>query len=210
MKQRGELVLGSGSPRRREILATLGLVYRVEVAGTDETVRQGEAPRAYVARVAREKADAVLGRFAPGTVAERGAPEAPAEGWCVLTADTSVVLGDSILGKPEDDADALRMMSALAGRAHTVMTAVCALSDTGRRAERLVETEVRMRAADPAALARYVATGEGRDKAGAYAVQGIGAGFVSEVRGSYLNVVGLPAVETLDALAEVGALLEWP
>jgi len=172
------LVLASGSPRRRELLEGLGLRFTVRAADVDETPHPGEAPDAYVLRLAREKARAA-GR--PGEL--------------VLAADTTVVIEGEILGKPEDDADAGRMLRLLAGREHEVLTGVAvldALEGTGRTASDIARSAVRMAPLTPEEVAWYVATGEPRDKAGAYAIQGLGALFVEAVSGNYSNVVGLP------------------
>jgi septum formation protein len=183
------LTLASRSPRRRELLGQLGLALEVRPARTDETPRAGEPADAYVLRVAVEKSRAV-------------------EGETVLAADTTVVLAGEILGKPVDDGDAARMLRALSGTAHQVMTAV-ACRRAGREASLLVTSEVVFERLSEAAIAWYVATGEPHDKAGAYAVQGAGGAFVREVRGSVSNVVGLPLVETLELLAAVGFELPW-
>lgn len=188
------LVLASASPRRREILATLGIVFDVDPSGASEEAR-GEAPEALARRLAREKALEVSRRSG-----ER----------FVLGADTIVVDGGAVLGKPEDDEDARRMIAQLAGRWHEVITGV-ALARGGAVLEDLaVTTRVHLLSMDAARVARYVASGEGRDKAGAYAVQGIAAGLCDRLDGSYTNVVGLPAAETVALLERHGALGAWP
>jgi septum formation protein len=187
------LTLASQSPRRRELLAGLGIALEVRPADTDESVLPGEAPRAYVARVAREKARAV-----PGEV--------------VLAADTAVVLGDTILGKPRDAADAARMLRALSGTTHEVLTGVCVRRGApGAPLEReaLVSTAVRFRALSEQEIAWYVATGEPLDKAGAYALQGAGGVLVESVAGSVSGVVGLPLTESVALLAAAGFPLPW-
>lgn len=186
-------VLASASPRRREILETLGLAFEVVPSDVDETPIAGLAPAALATRLAVEKAREVAARE-PGFV---------------LGADTVVVVDGEVLGKPRDDADAARMIARLAGRAHEVITGVALCSEGGLEAL-AVTTRVWFRALDAARIERYVATGEGRDKAGAYAVQGIGAGLVTRIEGSWSNVVGLPAAETIDLLARAGALGAWP
>ncbi len=195
------LVLGSASPRRREILGALGLVFRVVASEVGEDREPGEAARSYVERLAREKAM---------DVAARVREELPSA--VVLGADTIVVVDGDILGKPTDDAQAREMIARLAGRAHEVTTAVAlvAASGGGRGAQESTTTRVWFRALSPAEVARYVASGDGRDKAGAYAVQGLGSGLVTRVEGSYSNVVGLPAAETLALLRSVGAVGNWP
>ncbi len=190
------LVLASASPRRRELLGSAGIATLVRPAEVDEAVTPGERPREYVERMARTKLERALEESADGLV---------------LAADTVVVQGDAILVKPEDDEHALSMLGRLAGRTHKVLTAV-ALGRAGQGVleELTVTTEVRFRPAAREELARYVATGEGRDKAGSYAIQGIGAGLVQGISGSYTNVVGLPLVETLALLTRHGGLTEWP
>jgi septum formation protein len=188
------LVLASASPRRRELLARAGVRFEVIPAGIDEDVRPGEAPAALAGRLAREKALAVASRVGPD----------PAR--FVLGADTIVVLGESVLGKPRDPRDAEAMLSRLVGRTHRVITAVVVARshDLGWRA-RTVESRVRMRPAELEEIRAYVATGEPLDKAGAYAAQGRGRRFVAEIAGSESNVIGLPLDETLDLLREAGA-----
>ena len=188
------LVLASASPRRRELLAGLGFSFRVESADIDETPRRGESPRGYVKRLAREKAHAVARRLSDDSL-------------LVLAADTSVILGEEILGKPRDAAHARQMLAQLAGQRHRVLTAV---ATAGRHHDtRLVETAVTFRAASPAEIAWYVETGEPMDKAGAYAVQGRGSFLVSSLEGSPTNVIGLPLEETLQLLAAGGVPAPW-
>ncbi|MBN8611041.1 MAG: septum formation inhibitor Maf [Deltaproteobacteria bacterium] len=192
------IVLASASPRRREILTTLGLTFEIDVANVDESVLSGESAPAYVQRVASSKARTVASRRT---------------GSVILAADTTVVVDGAILGKPEDDDDARRMLALLSGRAHEVLTAI-AIETTKDRAPRslarVVRTEVVFRALDRGAIDRYLASGEHRDKAGAYGIQGLAMALVREIRGSYTNVVGLPAAETIDLLVESGALASWP
>ncbi len=182
------LILASASPRRRELLLRIGVELDVRPADIDETQHDGEAPAAYVARVAAAKA-AVCVR-APGR-------------W-VLAADTIVELDGDVLGKAADDAEATAMLRRLVGRTHRVTTAVCLLGDAGARAL-AVTSEVDMVAAGDAMIADYVASGEWRGKAGAYAVQGIGAALVRAVRGSITNVIGLPLAEVVELLTASGA-----
>ena len=184
------LTLASQSPRRRELLAALGFALEVRPAGADESVRPGEPARDYVLRVAREKARAVAGEL-------------------VLAADTAVVLDGEIRGKPADEEDARRMLRALSGRAHEVMTGVCVRAGTGEERTAVVSSEVLLAPLDEARIGWYVATGEPMDKAGAYAVQGVAGAFVREVRGSVSNVVGLPLDEALALLAEAGLPMPW-
>jgi len=184
------LTLASQSPRRRELLGQLGLALDVRPADVDETPRPGEEARAYVLRVAQAKARAV-----------------EAQG-VVLAADTAVVLDGRILGKPRDDAEAAAMLRALSGRAHQVLTGVCARGG-GRQELVVVTSVVELAALSERQIAWYVATGEPRDKAGAYAVQGVASAFVTAVRGSVSNVIGLPLAETLDLLQRFGFPLPW-
>ncbi|MCB9591836.1 MAG: septum formation inhibitor Maf [Sandaracinaceae bacterium] len=186
-------VLASASPRRRAILETLGIPFDVVPSDADETVIEGVAPEAFARHLAVLKAREVAARE---------------EGF-VLGADTIVVVDGEILGKPRDDADAARMIGALSGRAHEVITGVALLGPDGVD-EIAVSTRVWFRELDAERVARYVATGEGRDKAGAYAVQGIGSALVTRIDGSWSNVVGLPAAETVDLLERAGALRGWP
>ena len=183
------LTLASRSPRRREMLERLGLRLELRPADTDESPLPDEPAGEYVRRVAREKARAVAGET-------------------VLAADTAVVVDGSILGKPLDAEDARRMLRALSGRTHEVMTGVCA-ARAGREAVLAVTTEVRFARLGEEVIAWYVATGAPLDKAGAYAVQGAGGALVEEVRGSVSNVVGLPLAETLSLLARLGFAAPW-
>jgi septum formation protein len=185
------LTLASASPRRRELLGALGFALEVRPAHADETPHPGEAAEAYARRVAREKARAVPGDW-------------------VLAADTVVVIDGAILGKPRDDAEAAAMLRRLSGRSHQVLTAVCLRRPAVRlEFEALSATEVEVAALDERVVAWYVATGEPRDKAGAYAVQGLFGAFVRGVRGSVSGVVGLPLDETLALLRRAGYPLPW-
>ncbi|MBA1201809.1 septum formation inhibitor Maf [Pseudomonas capeferrum] len=183
------LYLASGSPRRRELLTQIGVPFTTLGAPIDETPLPGEAAPAYVERLARGKAEAGLaGLGQPGVV---------------LGADTAVVLDGKILGKPRDREQALAMLAELSNREHQVLTAV-ALGD-GQRCESLcVASQVRFRAIGAEEAARYWASGEPADKAGGYAIQGLGAVFVIGLQGSYSAVVGLPLSETADLLARFG------
>lgn len=185
------LYLASGSPRRRELLTQIGVPFTVIGADIDETPLADESPVAYVERLARGKA-------AAGRALLVGQPTA-----CVLGADTAVVLDGQILGKPLDQAHAQAMLMALSGREHEVLTAV-ALLDGERCQSRVVRSLVRFRAIDEQEAARYWASGEPRDKAGGYAIQGLAAVFVAGLNGSYSAVVGLPVCETAELLGEFG------
>ncbi len=182
------LVLASASPRRRELLAGLGLDFDLRPVDVDETPLAGEAPRAYVLRLAEAKA--------------QGA--APAPGELALGADTIVVAGGDLLGKPRDPDDARWMLERLSGREHLVLTGV-ALRDRERLRLSAVEvTRVRFAELTAEEIAWYVASGEPLDKAGAYAVQGLGALFVDAVAGNYSNVVGLPLPAVYRLLRRAG------
>ena len=184
------LVLASGSPRRRELLAAAGIAFRREPADLDERARPGEAPLDLARRLARGKAQAVAARQTGDTV--------------VLGADTIVVLGERVFGKPTDVEDAVSNLGVLCGAAHRVITGVALVSADGAVHDFAVESEVHLRAADEDEIRRYVATGEPMDKAGGYAIQGEGRRFVARVVGSETNVIGLPMDETLAALADRG------
>jgi septum formation protein len=182
------LILASASPRRRELLAAAGIHCDIDPVDVDESVRPGESPEAYVTRLALMKAEA--GRVRHPDCA-------------VLGADTTVVLDGEILAKPVDDADAIAMLTRLAGRAHDVLTAVSLALPTGTfsRTER---TTVWFTALSRAEIRAYVASGEPRDKAGAYAIQGLASRFVPRIDGSYTNVVGLPVGTVWELLREAG------
>jgi nucleoside triphosphate pyrophosphatase len=182
------LRLASASPRRRELLAQIGVPHAVAVADVDESARDGEAVSTYVERLARAKAEAIW---------ERGG-DLP-----VLGADTTVVLGEVSLGKPRDRAQGLSMLEALAGREHRVLTAVALVTAAGTRCLTSAST-VRMRASTAQERERYWETGEPRDKAGGYAIQGLGAVFIESLLGSYSGVMGLPLFETARLLAAAG------
>ena len=188
------LYLASGSPRRRELLTQIGVPFSTVSAAIDETPLVNEAATAYVERLAREKARA-------GYKHVMASP--PGDAFCVLGADTAVVLDGQILGKPVDEADALAMLMALSGREHEVLTAI-ALIDATRCETRVVRSTVRFRNISTQEAARYWASGEPLDKAGGYAIQGLGAVFVSGLEGSYSAVVGLPVCETAELLGHFG------
>lgn len=185
------LVLASSSPRRQELLARLGLEFITVTPAVDETRRVGESPIVHVQRVARDKASAAVA----------AAPHLP-----VLAADTSVVLGDEILGKPTDPGDAERMLRLLRSRAHTVLTAT-AVRWGERGASHLEAARVEFTSFSDELLRWYLGTGEYRDKAGAYAVQGRGALLVARVEGNVQAVVGLPLARLPALLAAVGLRL---
>lgn len=197
------LLLASSSPRRRELLETLGIPLVVRPASVDEAVHEGEGPDRYVGRVVEEKLRAALTDLAARRETGRfGA---------VLAADTIVVLDGEVLGKPASDRDAAAMLRSLAGRSHVVSTRFAIAAADGSRARaQTVSTWVSFRPLTDRAVDDYVATGEGRDKAGAYAVQGIGAFAVSRIEGSYSNVVGLPQCEVVEALLAERLLPTFP
>lgn len=184
------LLLASASPRRRELLAQLGVSCRSEPAAIDETLLPGENPADYVQRMAAGKAAVVAARHA-------------GEPLVVLAADTTVVIDDDVLGKPVDRMDGLAMLARLSGRRHSVMTAVT-VSGPARTDTVVVETEVEFISLGLQQCDAYLATDEPWDKAGAYAIQGLGGAFVSRINGSYSNVVGLPLCETWQLLAAHG------
>lgn len=184
------LCLASASPRRLELLASIDVDCEVRPVDIDETPLPGELPRDYVCRLAREKALA-------GAVLS----ELP-----VLGSDTAVVLDGEILGKPRDRAHALEMLAALSGNTHEVLTGV-AVSGPQGLLDICVTTRVTLRAISPAEAAAYWATGEPRDKAGGYGIQGRAAVFVSHIEGSHSAVVGLPLYETTELLARQGVAL---
>ncbi|HIJ77740.1 MAG: Maf family protein [Desulfobulbaceae bacterium] len=186
------LILASGSPRRHDFLTNLGLDFTVRVADIAENCLPGEKPKAFVERMALEKARAVAALVA---------------GAWVLAADTVVAVDEQILGKPEDEAAARRMLMLLAGRWHQVWTGFClCCKDSGEQVIRSVCTEVCFIPLSPNLCAAYVATGEPLDKAGSYGIQGRGGFLVKEIRGSYTNVVGLPLAEVLEELLRLGII----
>jgi septum formation protein len=195
MSAQPSLILASASPRRRELLARIGVAFEVVPSDTDESVRPGEEAVAYARRVAADKA--LAARAVAGDRA-------------VVAADTVVEVDGDILGKAGSADQALAMLRRLVGRSHRVTTAFVVACADGRTVERQVTTEVDMRAASDAELAAYVAAGEWRGKAGAYAIQAIAGSFVTDVRGSFTNVVGLPLAEVLADLRALGALPEYP
>jgi septum formation protein len=189
------LVLASSSPRRTDLLRAAGFTFEVTPVDVDERLRPGEAPEAYVSRLAEAKADAVTGT-AEGTRV-------------VLGADTTVVIDGLVLGKPADDADAERMLRLLSGRTHDVLTGICLRS--GRRRLVHVETSrVRMASLSEAEIRWYVESGEPMGKAGGYAVQGLAARFIESISGSYSNVVGLPVASVYRLLKMLGCDILTP
>ena len=183
-------ILASASPRRRELLASIGLAFDVIPSHIPEVRENGESPEEYVARLSREKAEAIAAVHP--------------ERW-VVAADTTVLLGDELLEKPVDATDAARMLATIAGRTHVVYTGVTLRNATAPWHEtRIAESEVRMLPLTTRQIDWYVKTGEPLDKAGAYAVQGIGAMFIESIHGSYTNVVGLPLATLYEMLRKAG------
>lgn len=190
-RQPPPLVLASASPRRRDLLAQIGVTPdRVDPADLNETPLKDELPRDHARRLARAKAEAVAARH----------PDA-----FVLAADTVVARGRRILPKPENDRQAARCLALLSGAAHRVFGGVVLIAPGGaRHAERLVETRVAFKHLDAGEMAGYLASGDWRGKAGGYAVQGLAGAFVRHLSGSYSNVVGLPLFETRALLRGLG------
>jgi septum formation protein len=186
------LVLASSSPRRRELLARIGVVpSRIASPDIDETPLKAEGPASYVVRIAEGKAQAV----------ERG------EGEVILAGDTTIAVGRRILGKPEDEADLRRMLTLLSGRRHHCLSAVCAIDATGTKRTKVSDTIVIFKPLSAADIDEYVACGEGMGKAGGYAIQGRAEGFVRWLSGSHSGVVGLPLYETRALLLASGIAL---
>ncbi|MBS8225821.1 Maf family protein [Vannielia litorea] len=182
------LILGSGSPRRRELLGQLGITPdEIRAADIDETPAKGELPRPYCTRMAVEKAEALP----------------PGAGELVLTADTTVALGRRILGKPESRAEAGAFLRALSGRRHRVITALAVRSAAGMW-QRDVVTSVKMKRLSETELFAYLETGDWEGKAGAYAIQGPAGAFIPWISGSYSAVMGLPVAETAQLLVAAG------
>jgi septum formation protein len=185
---RPRLILGSASPRRLELLAQIGVTPdEVRPADIDETPLKSELPRAYCRRVTLAKAEAT--------------PRS--QGEIVLTADTTVAMGRRILGKPTDEKEAAEFLLALAGRRHRVITAIAVVSDKGARL-RDVETVVKMKRLSDAELNNYLASGDWRGKAGAYAIQGPAGTFIPWIQGSFSAIMGLPVAEAAALLTDAG------
>ena len=183
-------ILASQSPRRRELLTSIGLAFDVIPSDVPEIHQPGESPEEYVARLSRDKAEVVAAKH----------PDA----W-IIAADTTVLLGDQLLEKPADADDAKRMLGLIAGKTHIVYSGVT-LQNAARnwRETRVAESEVRMLPLDAREIEWYVSTGEPLDKAGAYAIQGVGAMFIDSIHGSYTNVVGLPLALLFQMLRRAG------
>jgi septum formation protein len=193
------LILASASPRRAELLRAAGFEFDVVITDVDESVRDGESPRQYVRRLAAEKS-----AYAVAALRRTGAGPAEAGHYdrVVLGADTTVVIDDEILAKPIDDADAAAMLRKLSGRTHEVLTGI-SLRRGAYEIGRVETTTVTVAQISDADVAWYVASGEGRDKAGAYAIQGLASRFIPRIDGSYSNVVGLPVSAVFELLREI-------
>ncbi len=187
------ILLASGSPRRRELLDQIGVAYRVLPADIDESPLPNEAPDVYTRRIAAEKVSAVATRRDPGEI--------------ILGADTSVVLGEQMLGKPSDEAEAREMLQLLSGRIHEVFTAVAVLDPDNRMHTSLNVSQVEFARLDRAWIEAYVATGEPLDKAGAYGIQGWAGTQIRRVEGSYSSIMGLALFEAARLLALAGLRL---
>ena len=185
------LILASASPRRRDLLEQIGVTFTVETADIDETPRLAEDPVAYVRRLAEHKAAAVFARHTDRTRL------------IVLGADTTVVVDNLILGKPDDDADASRILRLLSGRTHRVITGVALVTATAPPLVAAEITEVEFSPLTDREIAAYIATGEPLGKAGAYGIQGRAAKFIPRISGDYFNVVGLPLARVAAMLAEL-------
>ena len=195
------LILASASPRRADLLRAAGFTFDTVVADVDEAVRAGESPALYVRRLAAEKSSygaSAFRRTSGDSPAEAGRPVP-----IVLAADTTVVVDDEILGKPRDDQEAAAMLERLSGRRHDVLTGV-SIRRNAFEVGRVERTAVSFAALTPDEVAWYVGSGEGRDKAGGYAIQGLASRFVTRIEGSYSNVVGLPVAAVVELLTEAG------
>ncbi len=195
-KNNAEIILASGSPRRRRFLSELGLDFSVQVADVDESATPGESPEEFVRRLSSEKAACVASEKT---------------GAFVIGADTIVVLDGAILGKPADPADALTMLKNLCGKTHEVWTGFTICKGAGKQSvTRAVRTEVSFIDASDDLLSAYVDSGEPLDKAGAYGIQGRGGVLVKRINGSYSNVVGLPMAELVRALLDLDVVKTLP
>ncbi len=188
------VILASGSPRRRQLVQLVGIDHDVVPSDIDETIRSGELPEQYCERLAREKAEHIA----------KDKPES-----VVIGADTIVVIDDQILGKPRDVEDAARMLRMLSGRSHTVMTAVAATLD-GRTVSSVELVDVTFLPLDDERIAAYIRTREPMDKAGAYGIQGYGATIVRRIDGDYFAVMGLSLVRLVALMRELGVAYDFP
>ena len=191
-----QLILASQSPRRKELLAQLGYQFISQAADIDESVRSNENAKSYVVRLALEKAQTV---FSTLSIQQQ-------EQSIVIGSDTSVVIDGEILGKPANEADCIATLLRLENKQHQVLTAIAVASQENKNGiiSQIVETHVRFKALTVDEIKRYWQTGEPCDKAGSYAIQGIGGQFVTTIKGSYSAVVGLPLYETAQLLSQAG------
>jgi nucleoside triphosphate pyrophosphatase len=186
-----KIILASASPRRRELLEQIGLTFDIIPSAAEEQVLPGESPEEHVVRLSQDKALDVAGRK-------------DVNGRWFIGSDTIVLCDNQILGKPKDSKDATAMLQMLSGREHQVLSGFALIDQkTGRQITEAVSTKVRFRQLSEAEIARYIATGEPDDKAGSYAIQGMGVCFVASIEGSYTNVVGLPLCRLTLALKEL-------
>ncbi len=193
MLKNRSFVLASSSPRRRDLLASVGLDFEVIPPRVRESAWDGEAPLDFAKRMAREKALYVCAQERRGRI--------------VVGSDTVVSVSGEIFGKPRDEEDALFMLQELSGRTHEVITAFCVARPPGEVLHLgATRTEVRMKSLDTEGMRRYIKTGEPMDKAGAYAIQGIGSCLVEWIKGSYTGVVGLPLFELVSVLSDIGVV----
>lgn len=192
------IVLASASARRQELLSQIGVRFTVRSQDIDESIRSGEFADDYVTRMAQEKADSALKVLSAGK---------DSNDTVVLAADTSVVCGADVLGKPKDEADAVDMLRRLSGREHRVLSAVTLATQSKQRTV-LSESRVRFREISSAEAQQYYRSGEPKGKAGAYAIQGYAAVFVEQLIGSYSGVMGLPLFETAQLLAEFSVSMQ--
>lgn len=191
-KAKRHIILASNSPRRREFLSSLGIEFDIIPADVDEKLLPGETFKEHVIRLSIEKSKKV----------SRENPDA-----FVLGADTLVVIDGRPLGKPKDEGEAVEMLQAISGKTHTVLSGYCVMDGgTGEMKTGVVETEVTIKGLTGDEIEAYVSTRESMDKAGSYAIQGIGSFMVSEIHGSYTNVVGLPVPEVVGAFIDLGAI----
>jgi septum formation protein len=195
------LLLASASPRRAELLRAAGYTFDTLAVDLDESVKPGETPDAYVARLAREKSAAAMQAVLARAQTCNGPQRAAATDVVVLGADTTVVVDGEILGKPSDEGDGAVMLRKLSGRAHEVLTGI-SLRTAGGEWGRVEKTRVYMTELTADDISWYVASGEGRDKAGGYAIQGLASRFIPRIDGSYSNVVGLPVALVTAVLRE--------
>ena len=190
MRNEKRITLASSSPRRKALLQEVGLSFDIYHSNIDEDIKKGESPTEHCLRLAEEKTKAAAKKV---------------KNCWILGADTIVFIDNSILGKPSDIKEAKEMLSLLSGRYHKVVTAFCILNaSTGKKVKRVVESRVKIKNLTDKEIADYIKTGEPLDKAGAYAVQGIGSFMIESIEGSYTNVVGLPMEELKETLEEMG------